>query len=415
MNIVTRGTFWHDVADKDWTDWKWQMRHRITTVDQLRKVFPEIPTVETEQIDRVLTHFRMAITPYYASLIDITNPHCPVRLQAVPSAYELMKAPEDLTDPLDEDRDTIAPHLTYRYPDRVLMLLTEVCNMYCRHCTRRRKVGEVDAAFDDEIIDQQVAAIAARPQVRDIVLSGGDPLTLNEAKLEKILRRLRDIPHVEILRLGTRAPVVNPFRITPSLLKMMRKYQPIYINTHFNHYKELTPEAVAACEGLADAGFPLGNQSVLLAGVNDSPGVMKKLVHELLKARVRPYYLYQCDLSVGISHFRTSIGKGIEIIEALRGHTSGLGVPTYVVDCPAGGGKVPVGPQYVLSRSDNKVIFRNYEGQITVYPEPVDHPPTMEHDPATNDPKYQNNLGPSRLLRDSHFAIEPSYRDLDDD
>jgi lysine 2,3-aminomutase len=415
MPQMTRGKYWSKVPATQWKDWKWQMVNRITTVDQLRKVFPEVPTVEANQIERVLSSFRMAITPYYASLIDITDPHCPVRLQAIPSSYELMEAPEDLTDPLDEDRDSIAPHLTHRYPDRVLMLLTEVCNMYCRHCTRRRKVGEVDAAFDDAILDQQIAAIQERPQIRDIVLSGGDPLTLSDAKLERILTRLRAIKHVEIVRLGTRSPVVNPFRITPELLKMLKRFQPLYVNTHFNHYKELTPEAIAACERLADAGFPLANQSVLLQGVNDSSGVMKKLLHGLLKARVRPYYLYQCDLSVGISHFRTSVGKGIEIIESLRGHTSGLAVPTYVVDCPAGGGKVPVAPSYVLSRSENKVVMRNYEGSITVYPEPVLQAPTMDHDPATKDPRYQSQGGPARLLRDSHIAIEPRFRDLDDD
>ncbi len=415
MTKKTRQAYWAKVPTKDWTNWTWQMRNRITTVENLREVFPEIPSVETEQIERVLSGFRMAITPYYANLIDIKNPHCPVRLQAIPSSHELTHAPEDLPDPLDEDRDAIAPHLTHRYPDRVLMLLTDVCNTYCRHCTRRRKVGEVDAAFGEEIIDKQIEAITQRPKVRDIVLSGGDPLTLSDTKLEKIIKRLRAIPHVEIIRIGTRAPVVNPFRITPALVKMLQQFQPIFVNTHFNHYNELTPESVEACERLADGGFPLGNQSVLLQGVNDSPGVMKKLVHGLLKARVRPYYLYQCDLSEGISHFRTSVGKGIEIIESLRGHTSGLGVPTYVIDCPAGGGKVPIGPSYVLSRSDDKVVLRNFEGKITVYPQPVHHPPTMDHDPATKDPRYQSKLGPSRLLREPHLAIEPTYRDLDDE
>ena len=414
MPNTKRNKIWAKVPAKHWTDWKWQMRNRIMSVKKLRDAFPEIDDDEAERVGSVLKEFRMAITPYYAGLIDIENPFCPVRLQAIPTAHELRHAPEDLEDPLDEDRDSIASHLTHRYPDRVLMLLTEVCNMYCRHCTRRRKVGEVDAAFSADVIDRQIAAITALPQVRDVVLSGGDPLTLSNPKLEAVLKRLRAIPHIEIIRVGTRAPVVNPFRITPALLKMMRKYHPLYVNTHFNHYNELTPEAVAACGRLADAGFPLGNQSVLLRGVNDSPGVMKKLVHELLKARVRPYYIYQCDLSEGISHFRTSIGKGIEIIESLRGHTTGMGVPTFVVDCPAGGGKVPVGPSYVLSRSHDKVVFRNYEGAITVYPEPT-IPPAPERDPAATDPRYQSLHGPARLMQNSRLAIEPHFRDLDDD
>lgn len=415
MTATTRNKYWTKVPKKDWTDWKWQMRNRIGDVAELRRVFPEIEDDEAERINAVLQMFRMAITPYYASLINIDNPTCPIRLQAIPTGHELEASPEDLKDPLDEDRDTIAPHLTWRYPDRVLMLITDVCNMYCRHCTRRRLVGEVDRAYDESILDQQIAAIRSYEEIRDVVISGGDPLTLTDGALENILRRLREIPHLEIIRLGTRAPVVNPFRITPNLIKMLKKYQPLYINTHFNHYQELTTEAVAACERLADGGFPLGNQSVLLRRVNDSAGVMKKLTHELLKARVRPYYIYQCDLSQGISHFRTSIGKGIEIIESLRGHTSGLAVPTYVVDCPAGGGKVPVMPQYTISRSDNKVVLRNYEGQITVYPEPAVAPLTVDQDPADRNPRYQCQRGPARLIRESHLAIEPNYRHLDND
>lgn len=400
------------VAKKDWTDWKWQIRNRIANVAQLRETFPEIGDEEAANVERVLARFRMAITPYYASLIDIDNPLCPVRQQAIPSAAELHDAASDMADPLEEDRDRIAPGLTHRYPDRVLMLLTDVCNMYCRHCTRRRLVGERDAAYNDKVITAQIEAIKKQPQVRDIVISGGDPLTMGDRKLESILKRLRAIDHIQILRIGTRSPVVNPFRITPALAKMLAKYNPLYVNTHFNHYKELTPEAVAACERLANAGLPLGNQSVLLRNVNDCPHIMKKLVHGLLQARVRPYYIYQCDLSQGISHFRTSVGKGIEIIEGLRGHTSGLAVPTFVVDCPAGGGKVPLMPNYVISRSDDKVVLRNYKGTITVYKEPHNFESICGRDPACDDPRYQNNEGPARLMRNLHLAIEPNFRKL---
>ncbi|HPQ69776.1 MAG TPA: lysine 2,3-aminomutase [bacterium] len=401
-----------DVAPQDWTDWKWQIRNRITTVAKLREVFPAIGDEEAAAVGRVLGRFRMAITPYYASLIDIANPRCPVRQQAIPSGAELYEAVGDMADPLEEDRDRIAPGLTHRYPDRVLMLLTDVCNMYCRHCTRRRLVGERDAAYNDEIIDAQIEAIRRRPQVRDIVISGGDPLTMGDRKLESILRRLRAIEHIQILRIGTRSPVVNPFRITPELVKMLAKYHPLYVNTHFNHYKELTPEAVAACERLANGGIPLGNQSVLLRNVNDCPHIMKKLMHGLLMARVRPYYIYQCDLSQGISHFRTSVGKGIEIIESLRGHTSGLAVPTFVVDCPAGGGKVPLMPNYTISRSDDKIVLRNYEGAITVYKEPHSFESVCGHDPACAEARYQDVDGPAKLLRCTHVAIEPKFRKL---
>jgi lysine 2,3-aminomutase len=413
--VARRAAYWAKTPLSEWTDWRWQMRNRLDTVAKLRAVFPEIDDVEAKQINRVLGNFRMAITPYYASLIEINNRHCPIRQQAIPSVQELRTAPEDLEDPLDEDRDAIAPHLTWRYPDRVLMLLTETCNMYCRHCTRRRKVGEVDAAFSPAVLDQQIDAIQEHPEIRDIVLSGGDPLTLTDAKIETVLKRLRKIPHVEIIRLGTRSPVVNPFRITSGLVKMLRQYHPIYVNTHFNHYRELTPESVTACETLADAGFPLGNQSVLLRGVNDCPCVMKKLVHELLKARVRPYYVYQCDLSRGISHFRTNVDKGIEIIEALRGHTSGLAVPTFVVDCPAGGGKVPLMPSYVVSRSDSKVILRNFEGKITAYKEPPLTESVHGHDAACREKAYQTLHGPARLIQENNLALEPTFRHLKDE
>jgi len=415
MKKTKRAKFYAKVPARQWTDWQWQVRNRITDVKRLREVFPQISDEDADDIQKVLSRFRMAITPYYASLIDINNPHCPVKQQAIPSGNELHDAPGDMKDPLEEDRDQIARGLTHRYPDRVLMLVTDICNMYCRHCTRRRLVGERDAAYSEKVIAAQIAEIKKRPQVRDVLLSGGDPLTMSNRKLESILKRLRAIKHVQIIRIGSRSPVVNPFRITPALVKMLRRYHPLYINVHFNHYKELTPEAVAACTRLADAGIPLGNQSVLLRGVNDCPHIMKKLVHELLMARVRPYYVYQCDLSMGISHFRTHVSKGIEIIEALRGHTSGLAVPTFVVDCPAGGGKVPLMPNYVLSHSDDKVVLRNYEGVITVYEEPHIYGTVCGLDPACQDPTYHCDFGPARLMRNPKMAIEPKLRKLDSD
>jgi lysine 2,3-aminomutase len=275
-------------------------------------------------------------------------------------------------------------------------------------------VGEYDKEIAPEVLDKQIEAIRRRTRIRDVIISGGDPLTMSDAKIESILKRLRAIKHVEIVRLGTRSPVVNPFRITPALVSILSRYHPLYVNTHFNHYSELTPEAVEACERLADAGIPLGNQSVLLRQVNDCPHVMKRLVQDLLKARVRPYYIYQCDLSHGISHFRTSIGKGIEIIEALRGHTSGLAVPTFVVDCPAGGGKVPLMPTYTLSRSDDKVILRNYEGSIIVYNEPHRYDSICGSDPACREERYKSTVGPARMMRQSGLAIEPKFRRLED-
>jgi lysine 2,3-aminomutase len=294
--------------------------------------------------------------------------------------FELYKSPADLEDPLHEDGDSPVHGLTHRYPDRALLLVTDQCSMYCRHCTRRRFAGQKDTAMPSSHIDKAIEYISANPQIRDIVVSGGDPLLLADNKLEGILQKLRAIPHVEIIRIGTRTPVVLPQRITPELCDMLKKYHPIWLNTHYNHPKEITSDAAKACELISFAGIPIGNQSVLLAGVNDCPHVMKKLVHELVKIRVRPYYIYQCDLSYGLSHFRTPVAKGIEIIEALRGHTSGFCVPTYVVDAPGGGGKIPVMPGYLISSGYEKTILRNYEGVITCYNEPDGYKPTCNCD-----------------------------------
>jgi len=350
-----------------WQDWKWQFRNRITTVEQLEKVI-HLSEKEKQEISLCLKNFRMAITPYYASLMDPVNPKCPIRMQAVPTINEMHVLPYELDDPLAEDRESPVKNIVHRYPDRVLFLVTRMCSMYCRHCTRRRTVGEEDFAITDEEIDAAVDYIANNKAVRDVLISGGDPLTLSDEKLEKIIARLREIDHVEIVRIGTRVPVVLPMRITPELLTMLKKYQPIWINTHFNHPKEITPESIKACTDIVDAGIPLGNQSVLLQGINDDTETMKELLLKLVKIRVRPYYLYQCDLSLGLGHFRTEVEKGIEIIKNLTGNISGFAVPKFVIDSPLGGGKIPINPEYVISVEDDKIIMRNYKGEIYTYP-----------------------------------------------
>lgn len=357
------------VSEAEWNDWHWQVRNRIQTVEELEKVVP-LTAAEKADITKVLEIFRMGITPYYASLMDPTDPNCPIRKQAIPTIYETYASRADMRDPLSEEEDSPVPGLTHRYPDRVLFLITDQCSMYCRHCTRRRFAGQRDAGVSWELIEQGIEYIKNTPQVRDVLLSGGDALLMADQRLEEIIKRLRAIPHVEIIRIGTRTPVVMPQRITGDLVKMLKKYHPIWLNTHFNHPKEITAASRAACERIADAGIPVGNQSVLLRGVNDNPEIMKKLVLELVKIRVRPYYIYQCDLSMGIEHFRTKVSKGLEIMEALRGHISGYAVPTYVVDVPGGGGKTPVMPQYLISMSPTKVVLRNYEGVIATYAEP---------------------------------------------
>lgn len=369
---------WRDVTPEEWTDWKWQVRNRLRSVEELRQVIHLTPE-EEEGLHYAKRGFPVGINPYYAMLMDPDDPSCPIRRQALPLDDEALISHHDMHDPLEEDTHSPVPYLVHRYPDRVLFIVTEMCPMYCRHCTRRRLVGSKEGGIPKAAVDAAVDYIRRTPQIRDVLISGGDPLSLGDSRLEYILASLRAIDHVEVIRFGTRVLVTNPFRVTSEFCAMIRKYHPIWVNTHFNHPRELTPEAVAACERLADAGVPLGNQTVLLRGVNDCPHVQKALVHKLVRARVRPYYLYQCDLSEGIEHFRTPVSKGIEIIEHLRGHTSGYAVPTFVVDLPGGGGKVPVGPNYIVSQSPGKIVLRNYEGRIAAYPEPA-HGDT--HDPS---------------------------------
>jgi lysine 2,3-aminomutase len=372
MVETRRKQLFPEVTDEQWSDWKWQVKNRIVNLEQLRKYIRLTPE-EEEGVAQSLKMLRMAITPYYLSLIDPDDPFCPIRKQAIPTIAETHRAEADLLDPLHEDEDSPVPGLTHRYPDRVLFLITDQCSMYCRHCTRRRFAGQKDHESSIDRIQAAIDYIARTPQVRDVLLSGGDALMVSDERLESIIKRLREIPHVEIIRIGTRVPVVCPQRITSELVAMLRKYHPIWLNTHFNHPNEITAESIAACERMADAGIPLGNQSVLLRGVNDCVHIMKDLVQKLVRMRVRPYYIYQCDLSMGLEHFRTPVSKGIEIMEGLRGHTSGYAVPTFVVDAPGGGGKTPVMPTYIISQSPGRIVLRNYEGVITTYTEPGDY------------------------------------------
>jgi len=358
---------WKNVKPEEWNDWKWQVKNRITSCEQLEKIL-NMEDSEKNDILKCLEHFKMAITPYYASLIDPLDRNCAIKKQAVPSINELSVSETDMEDPLGEDLFSPVEGIVHRYPDRVLFLLTRKCAMYCRHCTRRRLVGCEDYSITNDKLNKALDYIRQNSQIRDVLLSGGDPLILPDSRIEYILKMLREIPHVEVIRIGTRTPVVLPMRITDELLTMLRKYHPVWINTHFNHPKEITPESSKACEKIVDAGIPLGNQTVLLHGINDSPEILKELFTKLVKIRVRPYYLYQCDLSKGIGHFRTTVTEGIDIMSRIRGYISGYAVPTYVIDAPGGGGKTPVNPEYIVSINDKEVVLRNYLGCIYHYP-----------------------------------------------
>lgn len=401
-----------DIPDEKWSDWRWQLSHRLNSVDD----FEQIVTL-TESERKALSQrglFRVDITPYFASLIDPSNPQDPIRKQTIPTAGEILPFTGEMEDSLAEDAHSPVPGLVHRYPDRVLMLVTNQCASYCRYCTRSRIVGDPTHSFTSKDFEAQLDYIQRTPQVRDVLLSGGDPLTLSPKVLERLLTALRNIPHVEIIRIGSRVPVFIPQRITDDLAELLQQYHPLWLNIHVNHPNEITAELAQACDRLSRAGIPLGNQSVLLAGVNDDPHIQRKLVHDLVRIRVRPYYLYQCDLVQGAGHFRTPIGKGIEIIEALRGHTSGFAVPTYVVDAPGGGGKIPLNPNYILSYSDHKVVLRNYEGFITTYEEPFDYEPI---DPALVTP-FKNELiepgqsGVFGLLEGEEMSLKPEGFDL---
>ena len=361
-------SIYKDVNPLDWEDWHWQLKHRIRTKEELSQIIKLTPE-EEKGIDKARGRLAMAITPYWASLIDAEDPNCPIRRQSVPVGAEFSVAPHEMADPCAEDRDSPVAHLVHRYPDRVLLLATEHCAMYCRHCTRRRLVGEHETKEENPLtrFDAAIEYIKANRKIRDVLISGGDPLILEDEELESLVQRIRAISHVEFLRIGTRIPVTLPQRITEKVTDMLKKYSPIWMSIHFNHPKEITKRCKLACDMLSESGIPLGSQSVLLKGVNDRPYIMKRLVHDLLQIRVRPYYIYQCDPVRGTQHFRTPVAVGINIIEKLRGHTSGYAVPTYVIDGPGGGGKIPVGPNYILSQAKGKYVLRNYKGKIYTY------------------------------------------------
>jgi lysine 2,3-aminomutase len=374
-NNSFRQRFFPTATQQDWNDWRWQLRHRITSSTQLEKI------IRLTENERNSFHFQnanlpLALTPYYASLIDPDNSEQPIRRTMVPVTNELLVSPGESMDPLGEDGHTPVPGLVHRYPDRVLFLVTDYCSSYCRYCTRTRMVGKRKSGGKKQW-QKAIDYIASTPTVRDVLLSGGDPLTLPDDQIHWLLDHLRRIPHVELIRIGTKAPVVLPQRITPELLEILKKFHPLWISIHCTHPDELTPEVQKACTQLADAGIPLGSQTVLLAGINDSVETMRRLMHGLVKIRVKPYYLYQCDPILGSSHFRTPVSKGLEIYQGLRGFTTGYAVPNYVIDAPGGGGKIPLIPETVAGRDGNDLLIRNYEGNIYRYPDVIGMPPSL--------------------------------------
>ncbi len=369
-----RRTFFPTATEKEWNDWQWQIRHRIRHVDQLERMI-RLSDAERTAIQKSQTKLPMGITPYFMSLLAKDDPCDPLRRTVVPTAAEFITAADEAEDPLGEESMSPVPGLVHRYPDRVLLLVLDFCSTYCRYCTRSRVVGHGAIYPSRSRLERAIEYIRATPAVRDVLISGGDPLTLNDERLNWLLSRLREIPHVEILRIGTKVPAVLPQRITQSLTRVLRRHHPLWMSLHFTHPAECTPEVYRACERLANAGIPLGSQTVLLKGINDNVETMRALFHHLLRMRVRPYYIYQCDPISGSSHFRTSVEKGLEIIRGLRGFTSGYAVPTYVIDAPGGGGKIPLMPNYVAGREGDDLLLRNYTSQIYRYPDPAGNCP----------------------------------------
>jgi lysine 2,3-aminomutase len=379
--------FWSNVSDADWNDWHWQLKNRITNAEQLQRLMPTLTPEEFAGAKLANHKLALAITPYFFNLIDPADENCPIRWQVIPRIEETHTASWEMSDPCGEDSHSPVPGLVHRYPDRVLFLVTDRCAAYCRYCTRSRLVSNATGYDFHPEFDRQIEYIAAHPAIRDVLLSGGDPLLFSDDKLESLLSRLRAIPHVEFLRIGTRIPIFLPQRITPALCAMLKKYHPLFLSVHSNHPRELTTEVRDALGRLADAGVPLGNQSVLLRNVNDDAEIMKAHVQKLLMCRVKPYYLYQCDLITGSAHLRASVRKGLQVMEALRGHTTGYAVPTYVIDAPGGGGKIPVNPEYVLCHNDDRVVVRNYEGKIFEYPEAADGTPLVDAPTEIEEPE----------------------------
>lgn len=369
--------YWRHIPDQDWNDWRWQLKHRIVSLDQLEVLMPTLTPEERAGTVLADTKLALAITPYFFNLIDPADENCPIRRQVIPRIEETHTASWEMSDPCGEDAHSPVPGLVHRYPDRVLFLVTDRCAAYCRYCTRSRLVSNASGYDFHPQFREQINYIRRTPSIRDVLLSGGDPLLLSDDKLDHLLAELRAIPHVEFLRIGSRIPIFLPQRITPALCAVLRRHHPLFLSIHSNHPRELTVEVREALERLADAGIPLGNQSVLLRHVNDDLSVMKALTHKLLMCRVKPYYVYQCDLIAGSAHLRASVRQGLKIMEGLRGHTTGYAVPQYVIDAPGGGGKVPVNPEYVLSRNADRVVIRNFEGKVFEYPEAPDGTPLV--------------------------------------
>ncbi len=380
--------FWSDVPEAQWNDWHWQMKNRITSLEQLQRLMPTLSPEEHAGTFLANTKLALAITPYFFNLIDPADENCPIRRQVIPRIEETHVADWEMSDPCGEDSHSPVPGLVHRYPDRVLFLVTDRCAAYCRYCTRSRLVSNATGYDFHPEFDRQIEYIRNNKNVRDVLLSGGDPLLLSDHKLEFLLKELRAIPHVEFLRIGTRIPIFLPQRITPELCAMLKKYHPLFMSIHTNHPRELTAEVRDALGRLADSGIPLGNQSVFLKHVNDDLTTMRALVQKLLMCRVKPYYLYQCDLISGSAHLRASVRKGIEIMDGLRGHTTGYAVPQYVIDAPGGGGKVPINPEYILSRNRDRTIIRNFEGKIFEYEEGNE---MQNHKPSETFPVYKNS------------------------
>jgi lysine 2,3-aminomutase len=397
-----RHPLWRDVPKKQWDDWHWQSQNAIRSVRQLRTLLTFSPE-ELEAIGELEAEYKLAIPPYYFSLIDAHDPNDPIRLQSVTSPLEARSSFE-LEDPLEEDKDSPVPGITHRYPDRVLMVTTHVCTMYCRFCTRKRATmvrGGWDAVSRDD--ERMIDYIKAHPEIRDVIVSGGDPLTLPYPKLKYFLDSLRDIPHVDVVRIGTRVPTTLPQKLYDSeLIGILASAEKVWIQTHFNHPREITPEVARVCKSLLSNGMPLNNHAVLLKGVNDDLETMRQLMRALLRVKIRPYYLFHCDPVTGAGHFRTSVWKGLEIMEGLRGHLSGLAIPTYVVDSPHGGGKIPLMPNYLVSASDDCVILRNYEGMLVRYQ-------AEDKEPTSRPPR--SNRGVSQLVDGTKTALMPEHNE----
>ena len=411
--VINKVTFFTKTSLENWNDWKWQFRNRITTVEKLSTVIP-LSTTEKTQLKQVSATYPLSVTPYYLSLINAYDPEDPIRKQAIPCLEEITLGNVGFEDPLGEMRDSVVLGLVHRYPDRVLMVLTDICPMFCRHCTRKREWHKGGWVRTTGEIKNMLDYIRRHKNLRDVILSGGDPLTLSTKRLEDVISKLRQIDHVEIIRIGTRFPVVLPHRIDNELCDMLSKYGPIWLNTQFNHPNEITPESAAACDRLLRAGVPVNNQSVLLRGINDNVQTQLKLCNGLLKIKVRPYYLFQCDEVRGTEHLRTPVETGIKIVDGMRGHTSGLAIPTFVIDLPEGGGKVPLLPNYVLTQTKEELVLRNYQGRFVWYRNPKDKTafePPIESEP-TNSPFSDNfktvrQLQPVRVRNEHRSRLRP--------